>query len=267
MQDDWKVSRRLTVNIGLRWEGNPFYKGLHNQMSAFDFQTGKIILASEGGKVAMDAQRVTRRIYPLFQDLLVTSESLGLPVSVRPADRKDWAPRIGLAWRPLANDQFVIRAGYGIYYEFADTNFPNSYAKVPPLVYNEDQTISTSGIPTRTWADPFGGIGWGTVAGTPTLLTSEVKLRNSYSQQWNLAVQRALPAHFTGEAAYVGQKGNRLGTQPEPSYDAAASASSANIQTRRPLPALRGEHAGAPSTRSPFTTRCRPSWNGASLRG
>ncbi len=234
-QDDWKVNSRLTLNLGLRWEMNPFYKGLHNQMSAFDFVNGKIILASEGGQVAMDAQRITRKIYPLFQDLIVTSESLGLPISVRPPDKKDWAPRLGLAWRPLANDQFVIRAGYGIYYEFADTNFPNSYAKVPPLVNNEDQSISTSGIPSRFWSDPFGGVGYGTAAGTPTLLTSEVNMRNAYSQQWNFAVQRSLPGAFTGEIAYVGQKGNRLELNQN-FNDAPPSTSSANIQQRRLYP-------------------------------
>ncbi len=242
-QDDWKVSRRLTLSLGLRWEINPFYRGLHNQMSAFDFKAGKIILASEDGKVAMDAQRITRKIYPLFADLVVTSESQGLPISVRPSDHKDWAPRIGLAWRPLANDQFVVRAGYGIYYEFADTNFPNSYAKVPPLVYNEDQSISTSGAPVRLWSDPFAGAGYGTVAGTPTLLTSEVNMRNSYSQQWNLAVQRALPAGLTAEVAYVGQKGNRLELNQN-FNDAPPSTSSAGIQQRRPYPRFGGSSRG-----------------------
>jgi len=242
-QDDWKATKNLTLNLGLRWEANPFYKGIHRQMSAFDFGAGRIVVASRDGQIELGAQRVSRLIYPLFADLIVTSESRGLPESVRPADRKDWAPRVGLAWRPLGGDQFVVRAAYGIFYEFADTNFPNSYAKVPPFVYNEDQSISTSGIPRLLWRDPFGGVPYASVAGTPTLLTSEVYLRNSYSQQWNLAVQRALPWRMVGEAAYVGQKGNRLELNQN-FNDAPPSTSSSGIQQRRPYPRFGASQKG-----------------------
>lgn len=237
-QDDWKVTRDLTLNLGLRWEGNPFYKGIRNQMTAFDFATGQIIVACEctdPSGIDLDAQQVTRKIFPAYRDILVTSASRGLPISVRPPDRKDWAPRLGLAWRPFGSSKSVVRAGYGIFYEFADTNFPNSYAKVPPFVFNEDLSISQTGAPTRFLTNPFLGVAAGAAGSIPTLLTSAVDLRNSYSEQWNVAYQRELFWRMTGEVAYVGQKGHRQEVNQN-FNDAPPSTSSTDIQSRRPYP-------------------------------
>jgi hypothetical protein len=247
-QDDWKVTRDLTLNVGLRWESNPFYKGIRNQMTAFDFATGQIIMAcdcSDPSGIDMDAQQVTRKIFPTYKDILVTSSSRGLPISVRPVDRKDWAPRLGLAWRPFGSSKAVVRAGYGVFYEFADTNFPNSYAKVPPFVFNEDLSISQTGTPRRFLTDPFLGVAAGAAGSIPTLLTSAVDLRNSYSEQWNVAYQRELFWHMTGEVAYVGQKGHRQELNQN-FNDAPPSTSSANLQARRPYPRF------GPSTKGTF---------------
>src|SRR5207247_5780338 len=113
-----------------------------------------IIVASKDGKIDLTAQQVSTIIYQRYADIIETSEQRGLPVSVRPADQRDWMPRLGLAWRPFGSDTTVVRAAYGIFYEFADTNFPNSYAKVPPFVWNEDDSIATRGTPQRFLRDP-----------------------------------------------------------------------------------------------------------------
>jgi hypothetical protein len=162
---------------------------------------------------------------------------------VRPVDKKDWAPRLGLAWRPFGSTRSVLRAGYGIFYEFADTNFPNSYAKVPPFVFNEDMTISQTGAPTRFFTDPFLGVAAGAAGSIPTLLTSAADLRNSYSEQWNVAYQRELPWHMTGEVAYVGQRGHRQELSQN-FNDAPPSTSSADIQSRRPYPRFGASQKG-----------------------
>ncbi|HEY2933804.1 MAG TPA: carboxypeptidase-like regulatory domain-containing protein [Acidobacteriota bacterium] len=233
-QDDWKTTRNLTLNLGLRWEQNPFYKGIRNQMSAFDFSNGHIIVASQNGNVDLAAQQVSRIIYPRYADIIETSEQRRLPVSVRPPDRNDWSPRLGLAWRPFGADSMVIRAAYGIFFEFADTNFPNSYAKVPPFVWNEDESLPTGGRITRTFADPFGGSEAAIGGGFPTLLTSQVNLRNSYAQQWNFSIQRALPWNMAAEVGYIGQKGTRL--EINQNFNDCPASTTACAQARRPYP-------------------------------
>src|SRR5207245_11185173 len=102
-----------------------------------------------------------------------------------------------------------VRSWSAILYAFADTSFPNRYAKVPPFVFNEDLSISQTGAPTRFLTDPFRGVAAGAAGSIPTLLTSAVDLRNSYSEQWNVAYQRELLWRMTGEVAYVGQRGHR----------------------------------------------------------
>jgi hypothetical protein len=241
-QDDWKVRPDLTLNLGLRWESNPFYKGIRNQMSAFDFTNGHIIVASNDGKIDLTAQQVSTIIYQRYADIIETSEQRGLPVSVRPADQRDWMPRLGLAWRPFGSDTTVVRAAYGIFYEFADTNFPNSYAKVPPFVWNEDDSIATSGTPQRFLRDPFLGVEAGTAGGFPTLLTSQVRLRNSYAQQWNLSVQRALPWTMAAEVDYVGQKGTRL--EISQNFNDCPASTTSCSQGRRPYPLFGASQRG-----------------------
>jgi hypothetical protein len=274
-QDDWKVRPDLTLNLGLRWESNPFYKGIRNQMSAFDFTTGHIIVASQGGQIDLDAQRVSQIIYPRYADLIETSEQRGLPVSVRPPDRRDWMPRLGLAWRPFGSNTTVVRAAYGIFYEFADTNFPNSYAKVPPFVWNEDDSISTSGVPRRFLRAPFLGVEAATAGGFPTLLTSQVHLRNASAQQWNVTVQRALPWTMGAEASYVGQKGTRL--EISQNFNDCPASTTACSQARRLYPRFgasqRGDfaassmyHALITKSRSGRRSGCR-SWPATSSQG
>lgn len=241
-QDDWKVRPNVTLNLGVRWESNPFYKGIRNQMSAFDFSNGHIIVASKNGQIDLTAQQVSRIIYPRYANVIETSEQRGLPISVRPADHRDWAPRFGLAWRPFGRDTTVVRAAYGMFYEFADTNFPNSYAKVPPFVWNEDDSISTSGTPTRFLRDPFPGIEAAAAGGFPTLLTSQVRMRNGYAQQWNLSIQRALPWTMAVELGYVGQKGTRL--EINQNFNDCPASTTSCSQARRPYPLFGASQRG-----------------------
>ena len=80
-QDNYRITQNLTLNLGGRWEINPFYNGVRGQITAFDFQTGKIILPSG---FSQTAQPVSASLYPLFQDRIELTNTLGLPQSIRP---------------------------------------------------------------------------------------------------------------------------------------------------------------------------------------
>ncbi len=251
-QDDYRIASNLTINLGVRWELNPFYNGVRGQISSFDWQTGKLILPAS---LDLTAQPQTSFLYPLFQDRFESTKDLGLPDSIRPADHRDWAPRAGLAWKPTKSDRWVIRAGYGIYYAFPDTNAINNSENVVP--FNGTQTVNnTTPTPTLTFGNFFQGqpivapnssgavCSFGFAAkscSTPNVVTVPVNLRSTYAQQWNLSIQRQLAAGLTLDVAYVGNRANRtqqtiLRNDPAPG--------AGTIQTRRPYPQWGGINDG-----------------------
>jgi hypothetical protein len=223
-QDNYRITQNLTLNLGGRWEINPFYNGVRGQITAFDFQTGKIILPSG---FSQTAQPVTSSLYPLFQDRIELTNTLGLPQSIRPTDYLDWSPRIGLAWRPFGSTAWVVRSGYGIFYAYPDTNLENNTVQTVPLVQSQQVfNDRPPAIPTLTFGNFFQGqpivsgnpnpgqvCSFGFVANscsTPSITGGLVHLRNTYIQEWNFSLQHQLTHNLSFDVAYVGNKTTRL---------------------------------------------------------
>jgi len=125
-----------------------------------------------------------------------------------PTDRKDWAPRMGAAWR--INNGTVVRAAYGVYYSLVPIPIGVTLAANPPLFLNSLVSNNQNDFagarsltdgPLRT-ADPNApGQSYTGIAGD---------FRTPYIKQWNVAVQRQLPGEMHVTVAYVGTKGTRL---------------------------------------------------------
>jgi hypothetical protein len=255
VQDDYRVRSNVTVNVGLRYEISPFYDAVGGQTSAFDFQTGKLVLPTD---FSLTAQPQTALLYPLFKDRIVLAKDLGLPNSIRQTGYKDWAPRIGVAWRPTGSDRWVVRSGYGIFYAFPDANLLNNTQNVVP--FNGTQTVTNTrppAVPQLTFADFFQGqpivlpnpnpgqpCSFGFVANscsTPNVVSAPTQLRSTYSQQWNFSVQHQIASRVTLDVAYVGNRTIRVEQtilRNDPSPGAGA------IQTRRPYPQWGGINSG-----------------------
>ena len=245
--DNYRISQNLTLNLGVRWEINPFYNGVHGQITAFDFATGKLILPSG---FSLNAQPLTSVLYPLFQDRIETTGSLGLPQSIHPTDYNDWAPRIGLAWRPFGSNRWAIRSGYGIFYAYPDTNLENNTVQTVPFVQSQQMfNDRPPAAPSLTFGNFFLGqpivsanpnpgqvCSFGFAANscsTPSTTAGLVHLRDTYVQEWNLSVQRQLSSGLSLDVAYVGNRTNRSQqfvqrNDPPPAPGA--------IQGRRPYP-------------------------------
>jgi len=235
--ESWaKVSNRLTLNIGLRYEYTPWLKGYRGQVGTFDPSKARpIIIASESGQIDLDAQFAARTAYPFFQDLIQTSSQAGLPLSITYPDKKQLAPRFGFAWRPLG-EKTVLRGGYGIFYETENTDGRVNLNMVP---FNFSETLfNTRGeTPARTMADFFLGVPIGSVSTTPSMGPSYTRLRMGYDQHWNFGIQRELAQGMVLETDYVGNRGCFLNStnainNPRPG--------SGGIQTRRPYPRFGG---------------------------
>ncbi|HUQ90729.1 MAG TPA: carboxypeptidase regulatory-like domain-containing protein, partial [Bryobacteraceae bacterium] len=212
-QDNYRATRNLTLNIGLRWEMNSFFDGIRGQTNAFDFETGKVIIPTRNGQPDLDVQPGVRQILPVFRDLIETSEEKGLPWSIRYPSKRDIAPRFGFAWRPFGSDKWVIRSAYGIFYVYPDSNITLGMVRTPPFVIlqviNNDVPTRATLAPRRTLADYFLGQPLVDRNATPSISTGGTRYRTTYTQTWNLNVQRQFENNYAAEIGYVANKGTR----------------------------------------------------------
>ncbi|MBL8231948.1 MAG: TonB-dependent receptor [Bryobacterales bacterium] len=200
IQDDWKLTPKLTVNVGLRWELEPGFTDRFNAISNFDPSASFTIngVAMRGGLVFPGADGLSRRN--------------------RNTSYTDFMPRLGFAYQVWPKT--VVRGGYGIsflpatgvFVTFPRTGFQNN----TPLVASVDGGFT----PFETFANPFPG---GALAPTGSSLGLRTNLgqgadgglrtlKRGYSQQWSLSVQRELPQNWIVEAGYMGNRGVSMPT-------------------------------------------------------
>ena len=220
-QDDWRVSRRLTVNLGLRWDFLSRPYEAHNQQSAFDVNTGTVLLAGQNG----------------------------VPRSIIDQDYGNFGPRLGFAYDLGGDGKTVIRGGYGIFYYEDYGGINNQLGEQPPFGGSNDYLASNgycitftgqlNQAPVSTGNDyncsgytspsavAYGSSGEtgaalparGYVdfnpnappAGTNMIAVNQHS-KNSMVQEWNLQIERQFGANNVFDLAYVGTHGSRLST-------------------------------------------------------
>jgi len=211
-QDDFKARPDLTLNLGLRWDyQGPIYNknnGLYN----FDPATGGLIKAAPNTPVnSTFASRYTK--VPILE-----ASTVGLPErTLHFADKNNFAPRIGFAWRPRNSTTFVVRGGWG---KFTDILGEGLYENLAQdgflsrglLSWDNDRLdVRTNVIPATAFRfpNPFPAL---TQAEAPPGLTARgfnPRLFNPYVQQWNLSLEKA-KWETSWRASYVGTKTTNL---------------------------------------------------------
>ncbi len=230
VQDDLKVTDRLTLNLGLRYEYTPWLTGYRNQAAAFDPSRAKsIIVSSDSDKIDLDAQPLARVGYALYGDLIQTTSQAGVPITVTENDARQFAPRFGFAWRPL-REGTVIRGGYGIFYEAEGTSGRLNFNFLP-FSLSETVNAVTNVIPTRTTANFFLGAPFGSSITALSWNPIPLKARMGYDQKWNFGVQQQVSTSMVAEVNYVGTRGLFLGEGVAINLPPLGSG---NIQSRRP---------------------------------
>ncbi|MCZ2080299.1 MAG: TonB-dependent receptor [Bryobacterales bacterium] len=201
VQDDWKITPRLTLNLGLRYEYNPPYHEKDDNFFNFDAATGRLILPS---RAALE------RVNPLFPTNLVpivTAEEAGLPKSLWYTDLNNFMPRFGFAYRATASGRTVIRGGYGIYVDDLTSSLWR-LGTGGPFISREtfDNTI-TNGVPRFQFPNAFPP-GFGAI-GAQSFSAINPKLRNPYIQQWNLTLEQEV-ANVGFRISYIGTNTRKL---------------------------------------------------------
>jgi hypothetical protein len=196
VQDDVRVASNLTLNLGLRWDWYGPWTDKNNRFQYFDFATGE--------EVYPGALKLPYSLpYPHRFDPKYTA--------VQNAKNKQFAPRVGFAWRPFGSDHTVIQGAYGIFWGLvAGYDFANQSSQGAGLALQEvDSSSSTS--PTLTFGTFTNIQNLGSlVPAIPTTFTNSPDLANPYTQQWNFGIQRELMKDTALKVFYVGSKTTHL---------------------------------------------------------
>ncbi len=210
VQDDWKVTPRLTLNLGLRWDYRAIPYEQDNKMFWFD-------LANPGGGLCYaDKALGTDAVDTLGGPIAPDGNGFYRYCGRRNPDdgsKMPFAPRIGFAYRPF--DKMVVRGGYGIFWDSSLTREIDDSGDIYPFVVRvNDNPVTTPSLP-KTTDNMFPPVPLHQV--TPALDGSQFfaviiseRPRNPYVQQWSLSVQRELTHNTTLEVNYVGNKGTHL---------------------------------------------------------
>ncbi len=196
LQEDWKVTRRLTLNLGLRWEMETPYTERYNRMSyAFD----------QNAKLPVNVPGMDLRGGILFAGVG------GNPRRGGRVDGNNFGPRFGFAYSVLPKT--VLRGGYGLFYSGQSYN-TDFLGAVGAFDANTSYVASIDGgaTPYTSLANPFPnglrqplGSSVGLMAQVGDSLTFlDLKRVNPYNQQWQFSIQRELPSRIVAEAAYLG---------------------------------------------------------------
>ncbi len=185
-QDSWKFRPNLTLDYGVRYEYQP-----------------------------PDPSNVLP--YPAVDRKTLATAPFPSRMEVRP-DRNNFGPRFGFAYSPrfwkgiLGEEKTVLRGGYGMFYDVFFTNISNNTAANSPNAVGISVYNCGDACAGRGWADPLGTLALPAPLPDPSTLVYSVDnhLKNPLTHQWNLNVQRELPARIKAEVAYVGTRGERL---------------------------------------------------------
>ena len=213
LQDDWKLTPRFTLNLGLRYEYLRPFQDKYNKLANVDLDTNpaqpQLVLASQVGAAN-----------------LVNS------------DPNNFQPRVGLAYQVVPG-KLVVRAGYGIYYPFARFSpFGDSSSILVNPPYNVAVTTSSDGITPASLLK--NGIAPDSLAlqnaQSVSLASSQINPSYGYSQQWNMNLQYQFAPNWMFQVGYFGDKGTHLVNLVDANY--VQSLGPGNINQRRRFKSL-----------------------------
>ena len=211
VQDDWRVTNNLTVNLGLAWALVTPQTEAQGRMANFDFASGKYFVA--GNSPEANCAVCVR-----------SGGSAGIQF-----DKTALEPRIGLAWKPWGSQNTAIRAGYAIYHDSSWNTGAQGLWANPPYFAETDQFNFFAGVPcpfnNATSAAPVNcGLQLGLLLPslkpytsqpnpgtfTGTILTQNFNFRQGMVQQFNLNVERQLPGNVVLTVGYAGSRSSHI---------------------------------------------------------
>ncbi|HYT77001.1 MAG TPA: hypothetical protein VEL79_19760, partial [Vicinamibacterales bacterium] len=198
VQDDYRVTPKLTLNLGLRWDVFPPWIEIKDRQSNFDESTGKFVVASS--------------------DAVIAGVKVGRYLQTY--SKGDLGPRFGFAYDLTGDGKTLVRGGYGIFWNFTPGGTSSSKAQNPPFLQSTALTptptayggnlLLKDGLPAPPGVDPS------RPAAGSTRSIFDINFRDAYARQWNVNVQRGLKTNYLLEVAYVGSQGRHMLIKGDP---------------------------------------------------
>ena len=209
VQDDWKISRKLTLNMGLR------YEWLGRPVANRDRISNYIITGPGQGSIVTPADRPS-----------------GLGRALARNDNNNIAPRFGFAYQISPN--FVARGAYGVFYQKVSQQESISLALNPPIIRTGDVVLGVNEQDFRNFPidDLTPVVNFVAPGSRPSMATVAINMKDAAIQQWNFYLERTLTANMIWKAGYVGTKSTGLSLYREGN---APTPGAGGVQARRPF--------------------------------
>jgi len=209
IQDDWKITRTLTLNLGLRyeWLGRPF--GNRDQISNY------LVTGPGQGRIFTPADRPS-----------------DISRALQRNDSNNFAPRLGFAWQVRPN--IVARGAYGVFYQKVSQQESISLSINPPFIRTGDVVLGVNEQDLRTYPldDLTPVVNFVAPGSRPALTSVHPDMNDGYVQQWNFYLERSIRQNLVVKTGYVGTKSTGLAIYREGN---APSPGAGGVQARRPF--------------------------------
>jgi len=218
--DNWRASRKLTLNLGLRWEALPATYDVQNRMSNFVPSMYNPALAPQfnadgsmnpNGPGFRTVPGIPLSNVPFYLNGIGLAGQNGFPRGTTTSYWNNYGPRIGFAYDPTGNGKTVIRGGFGMFYEKIQGNALYNAATDVPFSFNPSLTNVLFSNPTISALTGLQAAQPTFPAGLTTLAYQDYK--NPTSMQWSMQVQQQLAANTVLSIGYVGN-----GNYHQPDY-------------------------------------------------
>ncbi|MGH9782699.1 MAG: TonB-dependent receptor domain-containing protein, partial [Terriglobia bacterium] len=200
IHDTYKITPNLTLNLGLRYELHPGWTTNGNRISAFDKTTRSIVVPDS-------ALPLVSELFPSNLVPVIGHSKTAFNDRLFRTDKNNLAPRIGFAWRPFGANTFVVRAGYGVFFDI----IPRQTTLFgTPFIVNEPGHTNPADISDPLfvqWPLAFPRITGGAGVSLPS--TWENGFRTPYAQNWNFTLEKEV-AEMKLRASYVGTGGRKM---------------------------------------------------------
>src|SRR5579862_4752066 len=242
-QDDWKVTRNLTLNYGLRWEYHPMFRDQYNNLANYvpDYTStqngvtvkGAVIIPG-AGTFGITSPQFVQAIAPTP---VITAAQAGVPASLRFSQKTDFAPRVGFAYKAFGSDKTVIRGGYGRFIEaLLGSAAISAWAVQSSDVGFFNNSIGANGVP--QFQMPYA---WPSNIAQPGTYSfyqaTDLHYKDPYVQEWDLTLERDLGAGVGLRVSYDGNHASNLGMHTNLNQPAPNTIGFNNIpQANYPLP-------------------------------
>jgi hypothetical protein len=232
VRDNWRVSRRLTLNLGLRYEYWTPFRDKRSQATTLSFAGGtpKVVYAGESPITKQGFPQSVVDAYNKAGLSFISATDAGFPSSLWSMPKNALAPRIGMAYS--VNDKTVIRGGYGIFYWVMPlVQYHQNTRKNPPFSYSYQSPMDENDSSAAELVYPVGGSSYANQAPgvrnfgnnfiTPSALSIskgggwnilpwDPNYKAQLAHEWNFTIERELPGKFGSRLSYVGTHGGNL---------------------------------------------------------